>query len=246
MIYSQIHERNHRNLARMRPTLAEARERVAHLSTNLPVAVDPLAILTSENILATAKAPYIALCFRESQAWRIEEFSRAACDMFERSDVVVGISNARHAAECSAAVWYLMKLMNDSIEQGVAADLYDKLVRLQVGFKNNAEMPEAINVLTMLRKVDKKIPGFYRAYESLSEFAHPNWSGSAGVYSKRDETTLITHFARDIRETSYALDLGLDCLIGSLEIFEMCYNRVGDLLRAFTDSCEKEFHPKAI
>jgi hypothetical protein len=121
------------------------------------------------------------------------------------------------------------------------ADLYDKLLRLHVGFKNNAPgRPEAINVITMLKKADKKIPGFYRAYESLSEIAHPNWSGSAGVYSNRDEATLITHFGRGIRDSGYTLDLGLNCLIGSLEIFSFSYNRIGDLIPAFTDICEQD------
>ena len=44
----------------------------------------------------------------------IEEFARAACDMFERSDLVVGVSNTRHAPEYCGAVYYLMKLIESS------------------------------------------------------------------------------------------------------------------------------------
>jgi hypothetical protein len=218
------------------PTLAEARERVALLSANLPTAVDPLAIST------IAKTPYTALCFRESQAWRMEEFARAACDMFERGDLVVAVSNARHATECCAAVYYLMKLIESSIESGIVADLTEKIVRLQVGFKNNfaADMPEAINVLTMIKKVDKDFPGFLRSYEDMSEIAHPNWAGSAAVFSQSDASTLITHFRRGIRDTESSLNLGLLCLTGSLEIFFFAYNRLGDLTPAFVEVCEKE------
>src|SRR5713101_1885067 len=104
------------------PTLAEARERVALLSASLPTAVDPLAI--SE----IAKTPYNALCFRESQAWRMEEFARSACDMYERGDLVVAVSNTRHATECCAAVYYLMKLIQSSISSGIVGDLNDKIL----------------------------------------------------------------------------------------------------------------------
>jgi hypothetical protein len=45
---------------------------------NLPVAVDPLAVSK------IVKTPMTALCYREAQAWRMEEFARAACDMFAR------------------------------------------------------------------------------------------------------------------------------------------------------------------
>ena len=50
----------------------------------------------------------------------IEEFARAACDMFERSDLVVGVSNTRHAPEYCGAVYYLMKLIESPTASGVA------------------------------------------------------------------------------------------------------------------------------
>jgi hypothetical protein len=217
------------------PTLSEARDRVKLLSDNLPVAVDPLAVST------IAKTPTTALCYRESQAWRMEEFARAACDMFERGDLVVAISNTRHAAEFCAGVWYLQSLMVAAIADPTKLkDVHEKILRLQVGFKNGPDdMPEAINVLTMLQKLDQIIPGFYNSYERLSEIAHPNWAGSAAIYSKRDKITLITHFGRGLRDTAYSQTLGLNCLIGALDLFSYAYNKISDLTPSFARACER-------
>jgi hypothetical protein len=113
--------------------LAEARARLRLIADHLPTAVDPLAVSK------IAKAPYFALCARECQAWRVEEFGRAARDMLERGDVVVGISNVRHAVESCAAVWYLKCLIERQLTDGLAPDHYETIVRLHLGSKKPLE-----------------------------------------------------------------------------------------------------------
>jgi hypothetical protein len=214
--------------------LAEAREHVAHITANLPVAVDVLAIPWT-----TSKAPYIALCSREAQTWRAEEFARAACDMFERGDLVVGVANTRGAVESVGAIWYLKCLVEEEVARGGAADgIYDKLRQLHLGSRVEETMPQAINVITMLKRADKDIPGVWESYERMSEFGHPNYSGAAGVFGEPDRETLITHFGRGIRKNSYPAQLGLKCLIGSLGMLEFAYNRIGGLLEPFSLACE--------
>jgi len=217
--------------------LAEARACLKLLAENLPTAVDPLAVST------VAKAPYFALCFREAQAWRVDEFGRAACDMLERGDVVVGISNVRHAVESCAAVWYLKCLIERQLEQGLASDIYETIGRLHLGVKASAvaipEMPEAINVLTMIKKANEEIPGVLASYESLSEVAHPNYHGSAAVFGKPDYSTLIMHFGKNIRDQTHNKLLALDSLIGGLCMFEHAYNKIGDLIPEFAAVCER-------
>lgn len=217
------------------PTLKEARDRLHLLSTSLPVAVDPLAVSK------IAKTPTTALCYREAQAWRMEEFCRAACDMFERGDIVVAASNARHAAECCAGVFYLLSLIEKTVaDPKLMSDTHDKVLRLQVGFKKkiDGDMPEAINAQTMVEKLDKIIPGYFRVYADLSEIAHPNWAGSAAIFSKLDKETLITHFGRGLRDIDYSKRLVLNCIIGSLTIFGHGYNKIGDLIPPYVAVCE--------
>ena len=217
--------------------LAEARERLRLLAEHLPTAVDPLAISK------TAKAPYFALCFREAQAWRVEEFGRAACDMLERGDLVVGMSNVRHAVESCAAVWHLKCLIERQLENGLERDLYDKISRLWLGTKTSVlrgpEMPEAINVVTMIEKANKEMPGVLGVYEKLSEVAHPNYGGSAAIFAKPDHSTLIMHFGKNLRDQAHNVFLGFNALIGGLSMFEHAYNKIGDLIPEFAAACEK-------
>lgn len=214
--------------------LAEARSWVNHVSNSLPTAADPLAVSKK------AKTPWVALCFREAQAWRTDEFARAACDMFERGDIVVGVTNTRALAESVAAIWHLKNLIEGQLRDGVSADLHERMMRLVMGHKiKDAEMPEAVSVLTMLDKVDAEIPGFRRTYDLMSELAHPNYRGAMGAYSKHDPDTLITYFGRGIRNNNHSLSLGLTCLIGACEIYMHAYNKIGDLLLDFAATCEK-------
>lgn len=171
----------------------------------------------------------------------MEEFTRAACDLLERDDLVASVANTRHAAECCAGVWYLLEQIERPIKDvSDPTDLHDQMMRLSVGTKIEEEnMPKAINVLTFLQKLDRKIPGFFGSYERLSEIAHPNWAGSAAIFSKRDPETLITHFGRGLRETGYVRSLNLGCMMGSLEIFSYAYNRITDLMPDFCQACEQ-------
>lgn len=213
------------------PTLEEAQHRVLMLRRSLPVAVDPT------EVSLIVKTPTTALCYRASQAWRMEEFSKCACDMFERGDLVVAASNARHAAECCAGVWYLCSLLEKTIaDPTLVDDTHDKVVRLMVGYKMKLDgegVPEAINALTMVQKLDEIIPGYFGGYERLSEIAHPNWAGSAAIFSKRNDATLITYFGRGLSDTRSSERLVLNCLIGALELFEHAYRKIDEVMEKY-------------
>ena len=215
--------------------LAQAKAQTARIGANLPVAVDPLSIPWT-----TSKAPYFALCVREAQTWRAEEFARAACDMFERGDYVVGVANTRSTAESAAAIWFLKCAMEAEIERGQAdVSIYDRLRQLYLGNRSDAELPQAINIMTMLKRADKDIPGVLANYERMSEFGHPNYAGAAAVFSDPDRETLIMRFGKDIRQSEYPKRLGLNCLLGSLGMLEFANNRIANLLEPFSVACER-------
>lgn len=216
--------------------LEQARAEVGHLTANLPTAVDPRAFLP----WTTSKAPFIAMCLREAQTLRAEEFARAACDMFERDDVVVGVSNTRAVAESFATVWCLMRRIEGIIKDNAApSEIYDELRQLFLGSKTNEDLPTARNVLGMLDKADKDFPGIRRSYDLMSEFAHPNYDGAAGVFGRRDGDTMVWHCGKGLRDTAYPKELGLKSLIASIGALKHAYNRIGDKIEAFSLVCER-------
>ena len=115
-------------------------------------------------------------------------------------------------------------------------------MRMFAGSKNGwADGPEAINVLTFVKRFDKKVPGFEGSYNSLSEYAHPNWLGVSGLYSKIDRENFVVYYGRCPRPESAerAGNQLVNALIGGLISFEEGYNRISDEMPFFLDELEK-------
>lgn len=212
--------------------LAEARAHVEHFGKHLPTVVDPA------GISLRAKIPFNALCAREGLLWRIEELGRAACDCYGRRDVVAAIVLTRAVVECAAALWHLMELVDHQVSKGIESDLHQKVLALLLGQRLDPSGSQAVNVLTMLGRINKAIPGVSHSYDLLSEYAHPNWSGTAGSYSEIDREQVLTKFGRGLRNPDRHYRVGLSGLNGALGLFEYSYGRIGDLMPAFVQCCE--------
>jgi hypothetical protein len=219
--------------------LAEAREVTARLRAILSSQIEVAALGVR------SKAPYQLLVIREALIWRTEELARNACKAIEEEDFSVVALLARGIAESAAMIWYLVKVLEDRI--GYTPDeLHDKLMQMLVGMKRKKDkamepdaddLPEAINVATFVKHVKRELPGFDEAYNLLSEFAHPNWLGVAGLYSKHDVENFRTEFGRGLnpqrgRKLAHALTLGL-------ATFEIGYNKITYAMPAFLAELEK-------
>jgi hypothetical protein len=116
--------------------------------------------------------------------------------------------------------------------------LNDKLMKMFAGSKTWADGPAAINVLTFVRHLDRKLPGFLAAYESLSEYAHPNWRGVSGLYSKIEREDFTAYFGRGFRADLAGGQL-VHALVGGLMAFEDAYNKVADVMPVWVAELEK-------
>jgi len=212
--------------------LREARTRVKQLTHNLPGVVDPAAVSLK------AKIPFKVVLYRETLIWRTEEFARCACDLYQRDDIGSAIVLTRAVTENAAAAWYLMQLIEDTNRLSHVADLDDRVMRLLMGSRSIGGLPHALNVKSMLAKAEKSIPGISSNYDSLSEFAHPNWSGTSGLYSKINRDEVVAHLGKHLRSTKAPLELGLNSLIGALVMFEHAYNSITDHMPNFISTCE--------
>jgi hypothetical protein len=219
--------------------LADAREVAARLRAILPSQIEVAALGVR------SKAPYQLLVVREALIWRTEELARNACGAIEKEDFAVAALLARAVAESAAMTWYLVKVLEE--RAGYTPDqLQNKLMQLLVGMKRKKDkatepdtddLPEAINVATFVKHVNRVLPGFDEAYNLLSEFAHPNWLGVVGLYSKHDPENFRTEFGRGLyvqrgSRLAHALALGLAA-------FETGYNMITHAMPAFLGELEK-------
>ncbi len=218
--------------------MSEIRGRLELIGSSLPSRVDAMAISP------TAKLPFKALSYREGLIWRMTELSRSAFEGFENGKMASAILLTRAAVETSAALWYLRAKVSAAVESRAVGSIDDYLMRMLLGSKTIPEMPQPINVLTFVDRVDKDIEGFRRHYDELSEFAHPNWSGTAGLYSKVDRENFWTDFGSHLCDhggLKYACVINLSV---ALEMFETTYNDLADLMPAFIRLCEAELAAK--
>ena len=91
--------------------------------------------------------------------------------------------------------------------------------------------PPSTSVLTLIAKLDKKIPNYRKHYDFFSEFAHPNSAGVCKVYSKTDWNNKKIKFGNNREKID--IDTVANQLDNSLDWFIDNYDQSADLLDQF-------------
>jgi hypothetical protein len=206
--------------------LKKVRVIVSRIKRHLPDELDPKG-------LSPVKLAFAPLACREALIWRVAELGHSACLAFKRDDVGAGMLLTRAVIECSAATWYLVeKIENFKPEDYAGTD--DIMKRLWLGSKTDPNVPDPINVLTMLRQANKSCPGICGWYDALSEFAHPNWGAQSLNREINYDTKVISfgHYPGD------ANNAGKKCLFAGLTAFEIAYNKISDLMPKYISNCQ--------
>jgi hypothetical protein len=208
---------------------AAAKEMMQRLSQSLPQSIDVAALGVR------SKAPYQLLAVREALIWRTEELARHAWNSLESDDLAVAAILTRSITENAALTWKLKEIL-DKREGKSPEELNKALMRALAGSTTLEEAPAPYNVLSCLDVLTKTIDGARQTYESLSEFAHPNWRGVVGLYSKTDGEKFITYFGRGLgplakRQITTAL-------CAALGTFEYAYNAIGDAMPEWISELE--------
>ena len=225
------------DLGKINELLNEAKERCSLLTESLPTR--NMAAYTT-----LAKIPYKAIDYREALFCRTEELTRNAVEMYERNEIATGILLTRALMENTAAMWYMMEKIKDSVENKEVGDIDDVLMKLTFGSRNKTTNLYAINVLDFVDKTDAAITGFKRNYKSMCEYAHPNWSGTSYIFSTINKEKRWTDFGKNTHNTKSAAQFGLISLNAVLTIFEKSYNEAGELIPELVVICEKNLAAK--
>jgi hypothetical protein len=211
--------------------MTEIRERLERLESVLPSRVDAMASPDS-------KLPFKAMVYRAALIWRMAELSQRAFENLEKDHIASALLLTRAAMETTAGLWYLHAKLANAVKARSAGDIDDYLMKLTVGSRIDPAMPEALNVMKFVDRVEKDVEGFRHQYEVLCEFAHPNWAGTALLYSRPDPPNLWTDFGPNIRGIDGPKGIGAASLSVALMCFERSYNGITDLLPAFIELCK--------
>ena len=217
--------------------MQEVRERLDAIEASLPRHMDIMAVSP------LSKLPFKALSYRETLIWRMAELSRDAYEQFCRDRLASAILLTRASVETCAALWFLKRKITAAVKAGAIGDIDSYLVRLAVGSRVEPG-PQPINVLNFVDAVDKDLEGFRHQYDILSEFAHPNWAGTTGLYSQINQGDHTVAFGSNPRELTGPKHVGVLNLSVALGLFEHTSNSFADDFGRFVALCEASIKPQ--
>jgi hypothetical protein len=152
---------------------------------NLRTSVNPI----SKNI--AYKPTFDADYYRESVLYRFIELTESAYLLYKSNLLVGAVVSARAAQETLAVAWFVNSKLEHLTKTKDLSHFSEIMRRLIVGWSNDEEFPEKINVFKCIDSVDKTMEGkFRRHYEMLCEYSHPNYNGTFGAYGAPNHETL--------------------------------------------------------
>lgn len=184
------------------------------------------------------KPTFEADYFREAVFYRFIELIESSYSLY-KSDLLIGsVVTARAAQETLAVIWFINSKLEVLSKTKDLPHFNETMKRLILGWSKDEEFPEKINVLKCIDSVDKSLEcRFRKHYEMLSEYAHPNYSGTFGTYAQPNHETLEVSFQAYSRSRER-----LTTHIGSticicINLLEPVQNKYEDVINSALDVC---------
>jgi hypothetical protein len=184
--------------------------------------------LEAAPVAQTTKLPVKARSHSEALLWRTAELGQSALEAFRKDKLASATILTRALVETSAALWFVAGKMAEALKAQDAVDLDGWLTRMLTGSGTNPDLPDAIDGLEHEDSAIHSIKIFRHNYAVLSQFTHPDWTGTRGLYS--DAAPQPNQTPRGV---------GLVALSLALEMAEHSYRSICEALPDITQLCEK-------
>lgn len=185
--------------------------------------IDAAGLISRNDTAHKWKVTYRTIVLRELVSWRFVDLLSQALILEKLGKHVGSRILIRASIETLAMMLYTIRKMESIVRTGDGFHQYsDKTTRLLIGSRNEHTKYEAISILDILQVASKKHPELQRAYDELSETAHPNWDGLSRMYSEVSEKGMVTSFTDDTGRIYKKSQLPTVALLCS--VFEIEYN----------------------
>ena len=211
----------------------DIKNKLNELKKILPARVDPAFISHK------SKIPYKIFDARASLLWRSYELGVNAFELLNTNNIASGILLTRGYIETLSMSYYLHEKIKNLIENNKVTEFDDTLMSILLGSRNQTTELKSINILTMIDKMDKKFSGYRFNYDLLSEYAHPNYSGTHGLFGRINYEEIYTDYGNNIKNEKI-LFLGLKILYISIEMMIDISMDIYDLSEEFIKICDKD------
>jgi hypothetical protein len=190
------------------------------------------------------KPTFDADYYREAVLYRFIELVESSYQLYKSNLLVGSVVTARAAQETLAVAWYVNSKLELLCKNKDLSHFNDIIIRLTVGWSKDEEFPEKINVITCIEAVDKALEGkFKRHYDMLSEYAHPNWSGTMGAFAAPNKEKLEVVFGQYIRSEETMKKHVESTLIICLKLLNSIEETYQEVINEALDVCH-ELHGK--
>ncbi len=214
-------------------SLSQCKELIRELESKLPKRID------AATLSLKSKLPFKAYTLAGVLVHRITDLGNATCQLYDLNKIVPAFIITRSIMETVAMLFWLHKRVKTVVESKTVGEIDHFLMRALFGSREiSDDLPTPYNVLTAIDELVKEISSYRRAYDSLSEFLHPNFSGVHGSYAKLDMDRYWVDLGSEFAQVP--LVMGLSCLWGSLGIGKHYYNELSSLLPAFVEVCDAD------
>lgn len=201
--------------------------------------------VSAEAIGTKSMTPLKAMVAREALLWRLVELGDGLVGCLHSSTALGALIFARGIIECVAAQHQLNRTIQKAPGR-CSADIDTDVMRLlmgtrffSVGDPDEDKKIEAVNIITSLKHLDKNFTGIFSDYEYLCEFAHPNWAGTAGLFSIGDVTKGLINFGRYPEGNNDQLKShAVSSAISAILIFTFEYKEIVNSLQDFFIACD--------
>lgn len=210
--------------------LSEAKQLADLIASALPAKIEIAALSLN------SKIPFKALSLRELLIHRVSELATPAVELFEQRRLIPGVILTRAVIETVALTFSLHKQIESYFRSYDADALDDFLMLSLMASRLPDSAHQATNIITLVKHVEKKIPGFEQTYNSLSEYTHPNWAGVLGAFGEIDKEAFELLLGPNHRTS--ALASGVSALSGALLTFHHFYNDMAEMLYRLNDHFE--------
>ena len=212
--------------------LEEAVQLASHIRSGLPEGFD-IAMLT-----LNSKLPFKALSYREALIHRFSDLASGAADAAVAGRPVSAATLTRGSMETLARAWELRDRLHAFTNDPDTDRLDSFLMSRLFGSRCNPELPEAANILNAVDKLAKHIPHFRENYDRLSEFVHPNYSGTFQAFASIDKLNFAVKFSDEERR-NLAFSTILNPLVGNMHGFMAIYNALADSIETLNTSLDE-------
>lgn len=199
----------------------------------------PVGGLLSRNAVAYKwKSLFRVWMLRELAFWREHDLMVQSYALYHQGHGLGARILLRSGFETLATLTYLNLLIEQVIDDKLNFHVFGKKTTLLLlGSRNNEAMPDAINIITILEKCDKRYSGLIKIYEDLSESTHPNYEGLMGGYSTTNYDEYETTFSNRWMELHGHRHI--DAMMLCMETFHHEYDSVWpDLVERLEDWVE--------